>query len=123
MKFFLLKGVEGVFVFGGESDAICTSNLTYFVPMPELNIEIIGLDFIFDWRGFYQAAWQESCCVSSSCLGIVPRGRSCFSSDHVLPRGLPCSWWFTCEALQPRADSLVQGVTPVPASWMVLLPV
>ena len=62
----MFLGHEVLFVFGCESDAICTPYLTNFVPMPELNIEIIGLDFIFDWRGFCQADWQESCCCQTA---------------------------------------------------------
>ena len=64
MKFFLMKGVEDLFVFGGESDAICTPNLTYFVPMPEMNIEIIGLDFI-------RLAWLLSSCLAGVVLCVV----------------------------------------------------
>ena len=55
-------------------------------------------------------------------LAIDLRGRTGVSAWSVLStrralqrvRTFPVTLWSTCEALQPRADSLTQGVTPCP---------
>lgn len=58
-------------------------NLTYHVPMPELNIEIIGLDTNFDWQG--DICKYANCGDTTTCYYNLLK-RTAYAGTHFVER-------------------------------------